>query len=167
MKKFIVVFLSLIILCSSYFGYKYFSSSNLDFDEVSHYVIADDDVPIQTLTHDISGLENGIIYEEYPYNLDTKFHEELTKVGFKKSEIEKVKFSKLKEILKYEFNIEIGTSRCETTYRDILVFQKNNKIVGVVKICFGCKKYCSIGENLPDFNFEKYKELEELLKKVF
>ncbi|MBC5834536.1 hypothetical protein G6N05_08690 [Flavobacterium sp. F372] len=165
MKKFIVVFLSFILLLLSYFGYKYFSSSNLEFDKVYHYVIADDDVPVQTLTHDISGLENSIIYEEYPYDLDSKFHEELTKVGFKKREIDKEKFSKLKEILKYEFHVKIGVKKCETTYRDVLVFQKNNKIVGVVKICFGCGQYCSIGENLPDFNFEKYKELGKLLMK--
>ena len=164
MKKFILIVLSFVILLLSYFGYKYFNSTNLEFDGVSHYVIADEDVPVQTLIHDISGLENAIIYDEYPYDLDSKFHEDLIKVGFKKSEIEKAKFSKLKDILKYEFNIKIGKSRCETTYRDILVFQKNNKIVGVVKICFGCHKYCSIGENLPDFNFEKYTELETLLK---
>ena len=138
MKKFILIVLSFVFLFLSCFGYKYFNSSNLEFDEDYHYVIADDDVPVQTLTHDISDLENSIIYYEYPYDLDFKFHEELTKVGFKKSEIDKAKFSKLKDILKYEFNIKIGTSRCETTYRDILVFQKNNKIVGVVKICFGC-----------------------------
>ena len=79
--------------------------------------------------------------------------------------IENTKFSKLKETLKYEFNVEIGVKKCETTFRDILVFQKNNKIVGAVKICFGCGEYYSIGENLPNFNFEKYKELKVLLKK--
>lgn len=165
MKKFIVAFFILILLSLSYFGYKYFSSTNLEFDSVRHYVITDKDVPVQTLTHDISDLENAIIYDEYPYDLDSKFHKELASVGFEKSEIEKDKFSKLKEILKYEFNVKIGTSRCETTYRDVLVFQKNNEIVGVVKICFDCHQYCSIGENLPDFNFDKYNELEILLKK--
>lgn len=166
MKKFIIVFLSVVLLLLSYFGYKYFSSTNLEFDEVSHYVIADEDVRDENLFHDnFSDLQSAIIYNDYPYNLDFKFYEELTKVGFKKNEIDKIKFSKLKDILKYEFNIKIGTSRCLTTYRDILVFQKNNKIVGVVKICFGCGQYCSIGENLPDFNFDKYNELEVLLKK--
>ena len=129
-------------------------------------MISDEGVRDESLIHDeFTDLQNVIIYYDYPSDLDFKFHDELTKVGFQKSEIEKVKFSKLKEILKYEFNIKFGKSRCLTTYKDILVFQKNNKIVGVVKICFGCHKYCSIGENLPDFNFEKYNELEVLLKK--
>ncbi|CAM4406430.1 hypothetical protein [Flavobacterium terrigena] len=166
MKNFFIVFLSLVLLLLSYFGYKHFSSKNLEFDSVSHYAIADEDVRDENLLNDnYSHLQSAIIYDDYPYNLDFKFHEELTEVGFKKSEIDKAKFSKLKDILKYEFNIKIGTSRCLTTYRDILVFQRNNKIVGVVKICFGCHQYCSIGENLPDFNFEKYTELETLLKK--
>jgi hypothetical protein len=155
--------LSLFLLFLSYFGYKYFISSNLEFDSVYHYVIADDDVPLQTLTHNISDLEYSIIYGEYPYNLNFKFNEELTKIGFKKTEI--TKFSRLKEILKYEFNVEIGVRKCETIFRDVLIFRKNNKIVGAVKICFGCGEYYPIGENLPNFNFEKYKELEVLLKK--
>ena len=155
--------MSLFLLFLSYFGYKYFISSNLEFDSVYHYVIADDDVPLQTLTHNISDLEYSIIYGEYPYNLNFKFNEELTKIGFKKTEI--TKFSRLKEILKYEFNVEIGVRKCETIFRDVLIFRKNNKIVGAVKICFGCGEYYPIGENLPNFNFEKYKELEVLLKK--
>jgi hypothetical protein len=167
MKKFIIVFSSLVLLFLSYFGCKYFTSSNLEFDKVCHYVIADDDVPVQTLTHNISDLEYSIIYEEYPYNLNFKFNEQLPKIGFKKTEIENTKFFKLKEILKYEFNVEIGVKKCETIFRDILIFRKNNKIVGAVKICFGCGEYYPIGENLPDFNFDKYKEIEVLLKIVF
>jgi hypothetical protein len=150
----------------SYFGYKYFKSTNLEFDSVYHYVIDYEDISDEGLNHDnFSALQSGIVYNDYPYNLDIKFHEELTKVGFKKTEIENAKFSKLKDILKYEFNVKIGVKKCLTTYRDILVFQKNNKIVGAVKICFGCGEYYPIGENLPNFNFEKYKELEVLLKK--
>ena len=164
MKK-IVLFLSFVLVVMSYFGYKYFKSTNLEFDSVYHYVIADDDVPLQTLTHNISDLEYSIIYGEYPYNLNFKFNEELTKIGFKKTEIEITKFSRIKEILKYEFNVEIGVKKCETIFRDVLIFRKNNKIVGAVKICFGCGEYYPIGENLPNFNFEKYKELEVLLKK--
>ena len=97
MKK-IVLFLSFFLLVMSYFGYKYFKSTNLEFDSVYHYVIADDNLPVQTLTHNISDLEYSIIYDEYPYNLNFKFNEELTKIGFKKTEIENTKFSKLKEI---------------------------------------------------------------------
>lgn len=165
MKK-IVLFLSFVLLVMSYFGYKYFKSTNLEFDSVYHYVIADDDVRDEVLNYNnFSALQSEIVYNDYPYNLDIKFHNELTKVGFKKTEIENDKFSKLKEILKYDFNIKIGTKKCMTTYRDVLVFQKNNKIVGIVKICFGCGEYYPIGENLPNFNFEKYNELEVLLKK--
>lgn len=165
MKK-IVLFLSFVLLVMSYFGYKYFKSTNLEFDSVYHYVIAYDDVRDDVLYNDsFSVLQSRIVYNDYPYNLDIKFHKELTKVGFKKTEIENAKFSKLKEILKYDFNIKIGTKKCITTYRDILVFQKNKKIVGIVKICFDCGKYYSIGENLPNFNFENYDQLEKLLKK--
>ncbi len=125
MKKFILVVLSAVLLLLFYFGYKYFNSSNLEFDKVYHFVIADEDVRDENLLHDnFSDLQSAIIYNDYPYNLDFKFYEELTKVGFKKNKIDKMKFSKLKDILKYDFNIKIGTSRCLTTYRDILVFQK-------------------------------------------
>lgn len=165
MKRISIVFLTLGLLFLSYFGYKYCSSTNLEFDEVYHYEIKDDNLPIPTITHTISNLKNAIVYDEYPNSLDNNFYSELKKVGYKRSQIKKVNFSKLKEILKYEINVEVGVSACETIFRDVLVFQKNNKIVGVVKICFDCGKYYSIGENLPDFNFEKYDELQELLKK--
>lgn len=165
MKKIVVVFLLATMLIASYFGYNYFSSRNLDFDEVSHYVISDDVLPIPTITHKITELENLLVYEEYPQNLDISIHNELIKVGYRKKEIDKAKFSKLIEVLEYEINFKFGVNACETTYRDVLVFQKNKKIVGIVKICFDCGKYYSIGENLPNFNFENYDQLENLLEK--
>lgn len=58
------------------------------------------------------------------------------------------------------------SSLCAHAYRDILVFEKNEDIVGIAFVCFYCDRviyYSKNGEQIVNVNF---KELEKVLNKL-
>ena len=65
--------------------------------------------------------------------------------------------------------IKIPKSKYEKTvafYRDILVFKKENKTVGVAKVCFGCSQSIITGTKLNTQEFGQsgdYGRLKKLL----
>ncbi|TDX87215.1 hypothetical protein [Epilithonimonas xixisoli] len=61
---------------------------------------------------------------------------DLEKLNFHKEKLEVAKYPKIVEI--YTRGSAHYDTSCVKTFRDILVFKKNNKIVGVSKICFDC-----------------------------
>jgi hypothetical protein len=59
------------------------------------------------------------------------------------------------------------TAFCDPVYRDILVFKKDQKIIGVAKVCFGCtQNYLLFGESeMRDVTLD-YSGLEQQLDNV-
>lgn len=53
---------------------------------------------------------------------------------------------------------------CEHFYRDILVFKKDNKIVGVTLICFSCGSVIYKTANHSEYISANFEELEKILK---
>ena len=91
----------------------------------------------------------------------------LQKFGYKKTTIDKTKNEHLNDIFSENNCSESFAAACIPVYRDIFIFKKNNKTVGIAKICFGCRLFHIIGtkKNLENFgqcgDFEK---LEKLIK---
>ena len=104
---------------------------------------------------------------DYPKNVDENFEKSLINNGFKKTILNKSKYEEINNIFSEQNCLINSASACIPIYRDILIFKKNKKTIGVAKICFDCQMFYIIGtqKNVQDFgangNFEK---LEPLLK---
>ena len=92
----------------------------------------------------------------------------MEKINFQKSEIDKSKFGEINKIFVEKTVNQIADYACIAVYRDILIFKKQNKTVGIAKICFECFKKQIIGTNANTENFGQdgdYEKLEKILKK--
>ena len=67
---------------------------------------------------------------------DSAFIKNLVDVGYHKRLIDEKYFPQLDTILKEKLNH--GGTRCIRAYRDILVFKRDSKIIGIANICVSC-----------------------------
>ena len=130
-----------------------------DFDEIDFYNTDFDEkksiVLIQNKENsELDKLKYEIILEETPKNIqDLEFLNKMTEIGFTHKKIESDKFKSINEIF-VEKNISNDYAYgCAPVYRDILIFKKNEKIIGVAKICFGCEQNIIIGTKANTVNF--------------
>lgn len=62
----------------------------------------------------------------------------LAGIGFQRTEILKSRFAILDSMFCYLNQEPTEVAACEPIYRDLIVFEKDNKIIGWVKICLDC-----------------------------
>ncbi len=132
-------------------------SNNLnffDFDKVEHYYkdidAGDILVEMQRLeTIDKKSEEHNylnLIGYDYPKDVnDEKFIDNLIKFKFSKVQIEDKFYNELNKLFSFSNCQDDYGLACAPVYRDILVFYKEEKIVGIAKICFECDKSDVIG----------------------
>src|SRR5690606_38180602 len=91
--------------------------------------------------------------------------EDLEKFGYSKKYISYNSFKKINGVLKQKKpSRKYLYHNCIPEYRDILIFKKDEKIIGIVKICFECEKIFAIGINSNfDRNYSK-KEFRKLFR---
>lgn len=97
---------------------------------------------------------------------DTAILKDIEKLGFVKKEISTDKFKKINEVFCQNKHEKVYAMACIAVYRDILVFKKENKIVGTAKLCFGCDQSVITGTTLSTEEFGQsgdYKKLFQLL----
>lgn len=96
-----------------------------------------------------------IILEEYPEKIsDTENLERLLlKSEYLKSIVDTSKNKPLTMIFSESDCSDEYATACAPTFRDILIFKKQGKTVGIAKICFGCNKHYIIGTNKKTINF--------------
>jgi hypothetical protein len=145
-----------------------------DYDQIDYYFGNFEDSEVNSLfdTKDKSELEllkKGILLDDIPKDIhDTIFISTLEKVGFKKSSVNKSKFSEIDSLFVEKSVNEYLATACIYVYRDILIFKKNNKVIGTAKICLGCMAHQINGTNANTENFGQdgdYEKLKELLKR--
>jgi len=140
-----------------------------DFDELNHYRIEIDENVLldregSNLTKD-EKLQNDLIIMDKPEKIsDTSFISKLEKIGFKKSSISNSKFDRINNIFSVKQPKESIAYSCIAVFRDILVFKKNNKIIGIAKICFSCDQNRIIGTEKETINFGQDGDYSELYK---
>lgn len=154
--KFLIVFAVL------YTPYYFYTRTNFDFDEAIHYSFED------TKLEKVEKLKNfdAIYFDDYPYDLNQKdIQKELIKHGYSENKIDDTKLSSLKTIFRFQIDLSFieSVTSCAPEYNDIIILKKQNKIIGIAKICFGCDKHYFIGNKFDDSNFEEYNELANLL----
>lgn len=163
MKKLFLLFV--VVLFSSCAKESFFT----DFDTVEYYSLKNDSLIDFEKPEDSTTIE--IFNDDYPYDLnDKRFYEILNQQRFSKKIILSQDVSSLREIFKPSLYFVLGVPKCLPSYRDILIFKKNNSFVGISKICFECNQYYIFGNEtylLVD-NFgsdEDFEALNKILKK--
>ena len=148
-----------------------------NFDEIEHYSTENKCLIFSSISkkHYENLNENEkkylkILESNYPIKItDTLFVSELENLNFKKVTIEEININKFKEIFSSEFCNEMAKNACSPMYRDIYVFKKNNKIVGIAKICFECQIIYFISKNYSWQRFgecESFRKIQNMNKKL-
>jgi hypothetical protein len=146
-----------------------------DFDQVEHYYLniskdkAYNPDSIDTQTEKQKKKLDLVTNLASPKTLsDSSEYKELDKLDFTKSEIPSNKFDAVNDIFCERKHESPQYSACSPIYRDILVFKKNSKIVGLAKICFTCDQHVIVGtgNNTEEFGQSgDYDKLKEILHK--
>ena len=151
--------------CGQKLGDYYF-----DFDSLGYYTIEIDEIKLleaegnQNLTK-MQKMQIDVIIGNMPENInDTLFIAELRKIGFKKEEILKKKYQEIKEIFREKSHKDSWATTCIAVYRDIIIFRRDGKIVGIAKICFDCGKNQILGTNVNTIGFGQSGDYSKLAK---
>lgn len=118
---------------------------------------------------EIDSFKMGIILGDIPKSIsDLEFIDYLSKIGYKKTQIDKSKFESIDKIFVEKTTTENIATACIYVYRDILIFKKDNKVIGTVKVCFGCMANQINGTTSNTENFGQdgdYERLGKILRK--
>lgn len=168
MKK--IIYIIVASFLAGFLFIKFYSLNYFDFDEVIHYKSNISEEKANYLFEDKTELGKfikDVVIENIPKSIkDTTFIDKVEKIGFKKTTIEDSKFDKINEIFSNKFHLTHEVSACIYIYRDILIFKKKSKIVGMAKICFGCggSQIYGAKQNTDGFGQSgDYQKLETLL----
>ena len=149
-------------------GGKYF-----DYDEIEYYKSEIEEDQIGELYDNQKksikdSLKMGIILGEIPKSIsDTNFIDNLETFGYTKAKIEEKKFNEIDEVFTEKKHSEAYETACIYIYRDILIFKKKSKIIGIAKICFGCDANIIVGtkSNTEEFGMSgDYEKLRKILR---
>lgn len=167
MRKIFLLFTIILLSCNSK-GKKYF-----EYDEIEYYKSEIEEDQIGVLYDNqkkskIDSLKMGVILGEIPNSIsNTEFIENLKSFGYIKSKIDPTKFNKIDEIFTEKSHSELYANACIYIYRDILVFKKKSKVIGIAKICFGCDANVIVGTkaNTEEFGMSgDYEKLRKILR---
>ena len=148
-------------------GAKYF-----DYDEIVHYRIELEnkkriDIYKDRQKSELDSIKYRVIFKDIPKSLsDTTFISILETTGYLKNEVEKDKFEKINEIFLEKKPQESIQYACDYIYRDILIFKRKSKTIGIAKICFECHGNRIVGTkaNTEEFGMDgDYEKLENIL----
>jgi hypothetical protein len=144
-----------------------------DYDQIDHFFNDFDANKFWALTYTpnispIDSIKGGVLSRRIPKGInDTFFVAKLEKAEFKKSIVDKSKFSKIDEIFAEKNLLFDSTTKCVPIFRDILIFRKSGKIVGIAKICFRCGQNEIFGTSANTNDFGQngdYERLETILR---
>ncbi|MEG1669128.1 hypothetical protein [Chryseobacterium sp.] len=137
-----------------------------DFDQVDYYSIDISDQNISKIEYQrkknsyeykkISKKDSlflSILRNNYPEKIEEDFPEKIIKYGFKKNDIDKKLYPEINNIFSEKNCSDNLESLCIPIFRDILIFSKKNKIIGIAKICYSCHLATIIGTEKSIRNF--------------
>jgi hypothetical protein len=149
---------------------KYF----FDYDAIDYYKT---DISISEILEmfnkeqstELDEIKHGILVGHFPESLnDDTFFKVLGLLDYKKSKVDRSKFESINDIFREKLvESRIDTS-CMPLYADILIFSKNQKVVGIAKLCFGCHHFVIIGTSAFTENFGQdgdFDRLDKILSK--
>lgn len=187
MKKFLILFLTTLIIVScknqkSNSVQKNTDTETLsknqdcipyfDFDKVEYYHI---DISNERFLEIAKSKNDSLLFSiinrrTFSKITDTILIGKLPELGFSEMKILEKDNHKLNQLFCIEDSGEVtmNATACDPIYKDILIFLKSNKTIGIAKICFSCSQSLIINQKnqiLPFYSDENWKELNSLLKK--
>ena len=168
MKKITLIFAFLIFLsCGK-------TKPFFEFDEVEHYQVNSKNTVWQLLmvkqadwTQQGKEFHKILMEYDHPKTVsDTAFLKSLRTIYPKIDKININQFARLSEIFSEQKSLPNEPNACDPFFRDILVFRKENKVVGVAKICFECSQKYIVGTDANTENFGANGEFEKLEKLI-
>ena len=162
----IILVIIFILICFSYFNKSFF-----DFDEIEYYhknIAEEDLIKFLRAEEKLKTTQfSDIVINDYPKTVNENFYKLLAKNGFTKLPLNSDKYQEINDIFSKSICLTGVANACVPIYRDILIFKKNKKTVGIAKVCFACQQHHIVGsrENTNNFgNCGDYEELESILK---
>lgn len=163
-------FLTAFLGCDSPTGNQKTCTPYFQFDKIEHYYL---DIEENNIW-DIEKKKNKtnkekkqleLLIEYIPEKLsDTLVLKDIDKLDFVKKGIPTNKFKQINEIFCQRNHDETIALACIAVYRDILIFKKNNKIVGTAKICFDCDQNIITGTKVNTDEFGQSGDYSKLYK---
>jgi hypothetical protein len=140
-----------------------------EYDEIDYYSIPTMEGPkrnensVTAKTENYDSLEEAVYSFDTPRNMDDlSFIGKLESLSYHKGTIPKNIFSSIDSIFS-EKSVDIRDfTHCIPEYRDILIFKRQTKIIGVAKVCFQCEQYHIIGTKANTENFGQNGDYEKL-----
>lgn len=107
----------------------------------------------------------SLLVSHYPNSIsEPNFEADLTKFKFVKTQLSEIKKKEVENIFSQKDSVQTEFSSCLPYYRDIFIFKKNDSIVGIAKVCFGCGVSQFNGTKINTEGFGLRSQLEELEK---
>lgn len=152
------------------------TSSDLifDYDNIEYYSIdLSDEAANKLRTQDNKSEQEDflskIIFRDWPGQLtDLEIAPDFKTVGFNYKNLNAEQLNAIHPLLKAQDASEPTPTNCLNVYRDILIFKKEGKITGVIKVCFDCNAHYILGTDKNSNGFGQnggYEQLKNILKK--
>jgi len=139
-----------------------------DSDQISHYYldISDDNffklIRKENKTEKEKELINIYIHT-FPDNIPkVDFEKTLLNHNYKKSNLSSKDEKNIENIFSEKDSLKNDACACIAEYKDVFVFKKNEKTVGIAKICFKNALFQIIGSQINTEGFGLINELERL-----
>ncbi len=145
-----------------FFDYDEIEYYHIDYDEKENQILIPKNLKSKIKKLNLN-LELGDIQNDIK---DVDFINKLENIGFIKKEIDKSNFNEINEIFIEKKVKNPKYMKCLPIFRDILVFKKKGKIIGISKICFSCLQNQIIGTKSITENFGQdgdYEKLKDIL----
>jgi len=146
------------------------SNSFFDFDDIEHYHVKEESEmkwQMRNLKAKDEKKFHKLFMFHYPDTTTDKNFYSLVNKFYSKKELHKEKFPEINEIYTEKYHGQYDIAGCAPFYRDILIFKKDKKIIGISKICFQCNLNMTVGTKR---NVERlghngdYEKLAKILK---
>lgn len=90
------------------------------------------------------------------------FEKTLLRHNYKKMILSLKQQKEIESIFSEKDSLQTNGYACVPEYRDIFLFKKKEKTIGLAKICFKCGRFQIIGSQLDTSGFGLWEELDKL-----
>lgn len=110
---------------------------------------------------------SSFFYWNYPNSIPKKdFEKLLLKYKYKKSNLSIKQEKEIENIFSEKDSLKNDACACIAEYRDIFIFKKKEKTIGIAKICFKNARFQITGSKIDTEGFGLINELDRLKKTV-
>lgn len=111
----------------------------------------------------MDSIKYGIVVDYIPNDLgDLYFLNVLEQIGYSKRIVPRAKYSRIDSVFTEKRPGRYEEMGCTYVFRDILLFKKKDKIIGIAKICFGCQGHDILGAAVKTKYFGQDGDYERL-----